>query len=129
MHEFETPGASTRQYLYQLVSFSDVELTTPQGVHWRKSTRKWPVSGPVLEGRGASGSAQGQISKRNHTPMNYKYCLVCACKGTSPLQRCHPRSAARQGWVCLSDIHCSRCPRSWSWHANLKLRVQTRQYL
>ena len=65
----------------------DVELTTPHGVHWRKSTRKWPVSGPVLEGCGASGPAQGQISKRNHTPMNYKYCLVCACKGmTSPLQ-------------------------------------------
>ena len=42
---------------------------------------------------------------------------------------CHPRSAARQGWVCLSDIHCSRCPRSWSAAGspnlctNLKLRV------
>ena len=61
--------------------------TGPETGHWRKSTRKWPVSGPVLEGRGASGPAQGQISKRNHTPMNYKYCLVCACKGmTSPLQ-------------------------------------------
>ena len=45
-------------------------------------------------------------------------------------ERCHPRSAARQGWVCLSDIHCSRCPRSWSAAGspnlctNLKLRVQ-----
>ena len=67
--------------------FIDVELTTPQGVHWRKSTRKWPVSGPAFEGRGASGPAQGQISQRSHTPMNYKYCLVCACQGmTSPLQ-------------------------------------------
>ena len=36
--------------------FIDVELTTPEGVHWRKSTRKWPVSGPVLEGRGACRS-------------------------------------------------------------------------
>ena len=67
--------------------FIDVELTTPEGVHWQKSTRKWPVSGPVLQGRGASGPAQGQISQRNHTPINYKYCLVCACQGTtSPLQ-------------------------------------------
>ena len=44
-------------------------------------------------------------------------------------QSCHPRSAARQGWVCLSDIPCSRCPRSWSAAdspnlcTNLKLRV------
>ena len=29
-------------------------------------------------------------------------------------QRCHLRTAARQGWVCLSDTPCSRCPRSWS---------------
>ena len=42
---------------------------------------------------------------------------------------CHPRSAARQGWVCPSDIPCSRCPRSWSAAdspnlcTNLKLRV------
>ena len=42
--------------------FIDVELTTPEGVHWRKSTRKWPVSGPVLEGRGASSPAQGQMT-------------------------------------------------------------------
>ena len=28
--------------------FIDVELMTLEGVHWRKSTRKWPVSGPVL---------------------------------------------------------------------------------
>ena len=46
---------------------------------------------------------------------------------------CHPRSAARQGWVCLPDIHCSRCPGSTHkpWSAagspnlctNLKLRL------
>ena len=29
-------------------------------------------------------------------------------------QRCHLRTAVRQGWVCLSDIPCSRCSRSWS---------------
>ena len=39
VHEFETPGASTRQYfVVHTVSFVfiDVELTTPEGVHWRK---------------------------------------------------------------------------------------------
>ena len=61
--------------------FIDVELTTPEGVHWRKSTRKWPVSGPALQGRGASSPAQGQMTHTNYTPMNYKYCLVCACQG------------------------------------------------
>ena len=84
MHEFKTPGASTIDNIFTVHTvsfvFIDVELTTPQGVHWRKSTRKWPVSGPVLEGRGASGPAQGRISKRNHTPMNYKYCLVVHAK-------------------------------------------------
>ena len=38
--------------------------------------------------RGAWGiwPRSGQISQRSHTPMNYKYCLVCACQGmTSPL--------------------------------------------
>ena len=67
--------------------FIDVELTTPEGVHWRKSTRKWLFLGPALQGRGASSPAQGQMTHTNHTPMNYKYCLVCACQGmASPLQ-------------------------------------------
>ena len=67
--------------------FVDVELTTPGCVRWRKSTRKSPVSGPILEGHMASCHAQGQITHTNHTSMNYKYCLVCACQGmTSPLQ-------------------------------------------
>ena len=67
--------------------FVDVELTTPGCVHWHKSHRKSPVSGPVLDGHGASCPAQGQITHINHTSMNYKYCLVCACQGmTSPLQ-------------------------------------------
>ena len=62
--------------------------------------------------------------------MNYKYCLVVHAKAwLRHCSGCHPRSAARQGWVCLSDIHCSRCPRSWSAAGspnlctNLKLRV------
>ena len=67
--------------------FVDVELTTPGCVHWRKSTRKSPVSGPILEGHMAPCPAQGQITHTNHTSMNYKYCLVCACQGIiSPLQ-------------------------------------------
>ena len=68
--------------------FIDVELTTPEtGVHWRKSTRKWLFLGPALQGRGASSPARGQVTHTNHTPMNYKYCLVCACQGmASPLQ-------------------------------------------
>ena len=86
----KTPGASTRQYfVVHTVSFVfiDVELTTPEGVHWRKSTRKWLFLGPALQGRGASSPAQGQVTHTNHTPMNYKYCLVCACQGmASPLQ-------------------------------------------
>ena len=42
---------------------------------------------PSLKGRGASSPAQGQMTHTNHTPMNYKYCLVCACQGmASPLQ-------------------------------------------
>ena len=65
----------------------DVELTTPGCVHWRKSTRKSPLSGPILEGHMASCPAQGQITHTNHTSMNYKYCLICACQGMiSPLQ-------------------------------------------
>ena len=67
--------------------FIDVELTTPEGVHWRKSTRKWLFLGPALQGRGASSPARGQVTHTNLTPMNYKYCLVCACQGmASPLQ-------------------------------------------
>ena len=42
--------------------FIDVELTTPEGVHWRKSTRKWLFLGPALQGRGASSPAQGQVT-------------------------------------------------------------------
>ena len=65
----------------------DVQLTTSGCVHWRKSTRKSPLSGPILEGHMASCPAQGQITHTNHTSMNYKYCLVCACQGMiSPLQ-------------------------------------------
>ena len=105
--------------------------TDPETGHFRVLFRQWPVSGSVFEGRGASGPAQGQITHTNHTPMNYKYCLVGACQSmTSPLQpKLSPRSAARQGWVCLPDIHCSRCPRSWSAAGspnlctNLKLRL------
>ena len=76
-------------FLVHTVSFVfiDGELTTPGGVHWRQITRKWPVSGPVLEERGAYCSAQGQITHSNHTSMIYKYCLVCVCQGmTSTLQ-------------------------------------------
>ena len=50
--------------------FSYVELATPRGVHWLKSTRQWPVSGPVLDGHGASCPALGQITHTNHTSMN-----------------------------------------------------------
>ena len=50
--------------------FVDVELTTPGCIHWRKSTRKSPVSGPILDGHGASCPAQGQITHTNHTSMN-----------------------------------------------------------
>ena len=36
---------------------------------------------------GASCPARRQITHTNHTSMNYKYCIVCACQGmTSPLQ-------------------------------------------
>ena len=35
--------------------------------------------GPALQGRVASSPAQGQVTHTNHTPMDYKYCLVCAC--------------------------------------------------
>ena len=67
--------------------FSYVELPTPRGVHWWKSTRQRPVSGPVLDGHGAYWPAQGQISHTNHTSMNYKYCIVCAYQSmTSSLQ-------------------------------------------
>ena len=67
--------------------FIDIELATPGGRNWRKSTRQWPVSGPVLEGRVASCSAWRQITHTNHTSMNYKYCLFYICEGmTSPLQ-------------------------------------------
>ena len=44
-------------------------------------------------------------------------------------QRCHLRTAVRQGWVCLSDIPCSRCSRSWfaagypNLCRNMKLRL------
>ena len=75
--------------LHNMCSFVvvDVDLTTPKGVHWRKSTRKSPVSGPVLEGHMASCPAQGQITHKNHALMNYKYCLVYICQGmTSRLQ-------------------------------------------
>ena len=65
----------------------DVDLTTPKGVHWRKSSRKSPVSGPILEGHMASCPAQGQITHTDHTSLNYKYCLVYICQGmTSRLQ-------------------------------------------
>ena len=50
--------------------FSYVELATPRVVHWWKSTRQWPVSGPVLDGHGAYCPAQGQITHTNHTSMN-----------------------------------------------------------
>ena len=50
--------------------FSCVELATPRVVHWWKSTRQWPVSGPVLDGHGAYCPAQGQITHTNHTSMN-----------------------------------------------------------
>ena len=32
--------------------FIDVELTTPEGVHWRKSTRKWPFRDQFWRGVG-----------------------------------------------------------------------------
>ena len=50
--------------------FSYVELATPRVVHWWKSTRQWPVSGPVLDGHGAYCPTQGLITHTNHTSMN-----------------------------------------------------------
>ena len=91
--------------------------------NWRRHRafigEKVPEHGPFHQfwrGVGHLCSAQGQISKRNHTPMNYKYCLVCACKGMtwgpSAAQRCHPRSQnVDQGWVCrwTTIYTSSRC--------------------
>ena len=111
--------------------FIDVELTTPEGVHWRKSTRKWLFLGPALQGRGASSPAQGQVTHTNHTPMNYKYCLVCACQGmASPLQsKLSPQISCATGlgvpiWYTLfkvsAQLVCSWLPNLCT---NLKLRV------
>ena len=59
----------------------------PKKSHFRVLFRQWLFLGPALQGRGASSHAQGQMTHTNHTPMNYKYCLVCACQGmASPLQ-------------------------------------------
>ena len=67
--------------------FHRCQIDDATGRSLAKNTRKWLFSGPALQGRGASGPAQGQITHTNHTPMNYKYCLVGACQGmTSPLQ-------------------------------------------
>ena len=55
-------------------------------------------------------------TEANHTHLSYidelqilhSMCIPCHCS-----QRRHLRTTVWQGWMCLSDIPCSRCPRSW----------------
>ena len=97
--------------------FIDVELTTPEGVHWRKSTRKWPVSGPVLEGRGALAPLRGKWHTQTIHRWTTNIGLVCACQGmASPLQsKLSPQISCATGLGCAYLIYpVQGCPRSWS---------------
>ena len=120
------------------ISFIDVELTTPGGVHWRKSTRKSPVSGSVLKGHRSSCPAQGLITQTNHTSMNYKYYLVWAFQGmTSSLQSKVPPQNSGATGLCVplrytlfkvsAQLVCSWLP--YSMHESETPVTSTRQYL
>ena len=124
--------------LHNNCSFIDVELTTPGGVHWRKSTRKSPVSGSVLKGHRSSCPAQGLITQTNHTSMNYKYYLVWAFQGmTSSLQSKVPPQNSGATGLCVplrytlfkvsAQLVCSWLP--YSMHESETPVTSTRQYL
>ena len=82
VHQLDNICSSHSQFRFHRCRIDDA-----RGRSLAKSTRKWLFLGPALQGRGASSPAQGQVTHTNHTPMNYKYCLVCACQGmASPLQ-------------------------------------------
>ena len=83
---------------------------------WQELAEKYPTMARFgTHFGGACGILLRAEANYTHKPyIDSKYCLVCTCQGIDCSQRCHLRTAAWHGWVCLSDLPCSRCPLSWS---------------
>ena len=121
--------SSYRRSLYTFYSITvsfvgvDVESTTPWAFIGEKVPENGPFRDPFWRGMGHLAPLRGKSHTKAMHWWTTNIVLFIYAKAwlRDCSQRCHLRRAARQGWVCLSNIPFSRCPCSMSAAGSLNL--------